>query len=194
MRNVKVGLAITLSILCAALVFAGQAHALLINPGMELYRGDEGDATGVTNNQNDIDAFLASAFEPDLVELYKNDLDDGESGPLLASYETTFSNTATDPSAASIEYMGGPYITDAYLLVKDGRHSPYWYLFDLTALNWNGTDALELSGFWLDQGAISHVALYGEAVSVPEPATLLLLGVGLVGIAGVSRRKFVTKS
>jgi hypothetical protein len=193
MKNVKVVLAIKLSIVCVALVFAGQAHALTISPGDEIFSG----LTGVSShNQNDIDNWLETTFEPDLVELYKNDVDDGESGSLLGSYDTSFFNEPDDPSEALIEYMGGPNITAAYLLVKDGNHSPYWYLFDLTAdgLDWDGMEDLELSGFWTGRGAISHVALYGEAVSVPEPATLLLLGVGLVGIAGVSRRKFVTKS
>jgi hypothetical protein len=48
---------------------------------------------------------------------------------------------------------------------------------------------LVLTGFWPQNGAISHVALYGTATSVPEPATLSLLGAGLIGVFLGRRRR-----
>jgi hypothetical protein len=127
-----------------------------------------------------------------VTEQYKQDVGGGESGPLAGSYSTIFTNTPGDPSGAIITYTGGNIVSNAYLFVKDGNQTPAWYLFNLTAsgLNWNGTDTLNLSGFWPNQGAISHVSLFGgSSTPVPEPATLSLLGMGLLGFAAVQRRR-----
>jgi len=174
-----------LVVLFGALAFATQAQAIAItvSPGDEILSGNE-------TSQPLINAAINAAIEPDPVELYKQDAGGGESGSLASSYETTFNG---DLSGGTIEYVSGDIAEDAYLLVKDGAQVPAWYLFDLTSagLDWNGTDDLVLSGFWPDQGAISHVSLYGgTSTTVPEPGTLLLLGSGLVGLALYGRKSF----
>lgn len=168
-----------------------QAYALPITPGMELMSGSE-------NSQSAIDAVLtASGYDVGpAFELYKNEVGVGEFGAFAGSYQTVFSNTPDDPSEATISWTGGAIIDNPFLLVKDGRNDISWYLFDLRpydsilrpfGLGWDGMDDLVLSNFWPDQGGISHVTLYGRN-PVPEPATMMLLGLGLIGLAGIGRK------
>ncbi len=68
----------------------------------------------------------------------------------------------------------------------------YEIAVDIGLLNYDGSLAVELSvlnplgtaNAWLD-----HSKLSGNASPVPEPATVLLFSLGLLGIAGVSRKK-----
>jgi PEP-CTERM motif len=152
-------------------------------------------ACGSETSQNDINDVLDAMFDPDLVDIYTQNVGGAETGSVAGSYTTTFSNTAGDPEDALIEYVGGPIADADYLLVKDGNASPAWWLFNISA--WNGTDDLELINFWAAgtpgtddaRGAISHVTLYGGTTTqVPEPMTLSLLGVGLLAF-GFTRRR-----
>ena len=188
MKTFKPNISIKLVVLCAIFLFSGQAYALLIDPATTAI-ALSGNETG----QSQIDAVLDAAFDPDLVELYKMDVGGPESGPLQGSYETTFNNTPSDPADADIVYVGGDIVgPDAYLLVKDGNQTPAWYLFYLTGLGWDGMDTLDLNNFWPNQGAISHVTLYGIQ-SVPEPATAFLVGLGLIGIVAIGKKRIFKK-
>ena len=100
---------------------------------------------------------------------------------------TSFFNTPNDPSAATIVYNGGPVASATHLLVKDGNQEPAWYLFRLA---WDGIETITLQNFWPNQGAISHVTLYGGTTTqVPEPATIGLFGAGLLAFGFLRRRK-----
>ena len=116
--------------------------------------------------------------------------DPKEEGSYLDYYLTTFS-PQSDAEEAVIDWDGPLSILcgACYLAVKDGRQDPNYYLFDLGALNWNGTESIALQSFWLGNGAISHVSIWGTSTtSVPEPTTLSLLGAGLLA-AGILRRR-----
>ena len=170
---------------------ATSAHALDIDPTY---------TPQWTTNQ--VSALSASDVETltgymgDLTSIYKQDYGGGESGMGAPYYTTTFTlHSELEPSGASIVWDGPLWIAcpTCYLVVKDGSvGDPTTYVFDL--LNWNGTETINLSGFWEDtQGAISYVEIfnYGEggATLVPEADTyaMLLAGLGLVGFA--ARRK-----
>jgi hypothetical protein len=150
-----------------------------------------GDQTSQDAINTALEAYFGVGNVPE--ELYKSNVGGAEEGDFAGSYTTTYFNTPTDPSDALIEWVGPDVIgPTAYLLVKDGASSPAWYLFDLTALGWTGTEDITLLNFWDGTtGAISHVSLYGGrgTTEVPEPATLALLGLGLVGFGLARRRK-----
>jgi hypothetical protein len=130
------------------------------------------------------------------LELYKLDIGGSESGSYNNYYSVENVIPTSDPAGLNIVFEGGtlPSIP-SYLFVKDGNANPNWYFYNLSNFQWNGTDLLKLQDFWigdgqLGRGAISHVSLYGTSAPVPEPATMLLLGSGLVGLAGFGRKKF----
>lgn len=113
-----------------------------------------------------------------------------EVGAYAASYGIQFLDTATDPSGATITYLGGPAIAcgECFLAIEDGKAASGYYFFDLSG--WNGTEAITLSNFWPSKGAITHVAIWRERVAVPEPGALALLGAGLLLAGFLSRKKF----
>ena len=176
---------------------AVDASALLITPTTTP------QWTGTDNsnlNASQIDAIVdpLNLLGLTLTELYKQDVaNKGEAQPadqgaFAGSYQTTFSPDPEDPANAFIDYVSGPYIanfTKLYLYVKDGNQNPAFYIFDISG--WNGTDDLNVQGFWPAQGAISHVTILGGGgtTSVPDGgATIALLGLAL-GAVGYVRRK-----
>jgi hypothetical protein len=170
--------------ICGMVCTASADPIYPIDPSSSLLIG-QGYETGVPK----IEAEILANLNIDLAGLEAYKADYGvvqDSGYYANSYETQFNGNA---SGGTISNFGNPIMSDAlYLLVKDGNHSPSWYLFNLQ--DWNGTDQIVLSNFWNTNGAISHVAIYAANVPVPEPNSLLLLGSGILALGIVGRRWF----
>ena len=191
-------LKLSLLLLCGLLLITTQVHALLIDPTEEPgsvdlilgtnYWTDVGTPIETKTGTSDIYDYLQDQFGYN--EVWKSD----EGGLALSnSYEvTSWIGSEDEETGGDIEYVSGmdTLAPTAYMLVKDGNASPVWYFFDLTALGWNYTEKLELRNFWLQNGAISHVGLGGPTAPIPEPATMLLLGTGIIGLAGIGRKRF----
>ena len=134
-----------------------------------------------------------------LIQLDK--IDDGDAGQSNGTntglYITSISGLGE--TSGSFEIAGG--LEDITFVFKFGSDEPDWISFV-----WTGSTGGGLTGNWVVQmtepnaanNALSHVTLYGEVAEngeppaeIPEPATLMLLGMGLLGLAALRRRRMI---
>ncbi len=209
-KNLSVGL-LCMSMLMLFLATSAIADTVTIKPSTTIQWTNEDFSSYPFSDSKwkNPDAEVVSWVTGDSVaELYRQGhWENGSYPTATGSYASSYNTTMpTSNETATISYVNGkPAINTSYptyLLVKDGAaNSPVWFIYDLLNLHdvyvngtvvadyaWNGTDTIYVDNPWPNQGSISHVAFFGTVSSVPEPTTLMLLGFGLVGLAGAGKK------
>jgi len=96
----------------------------------------------------------------------------------------------------------GDHLLDADIVTVTNNSRPFNFNYldtdftlELIGLSSDGGASI-ITGFSNPEGSVKSIGIYGqisETAPVPEPATLILLGTGLIGLAGFGRRKFKKK-
>lgn len=142
-----------------------------------------GESSGDQVEIDWINSVLGTSYSTD--DFTKIDTPEG------AGWLQTYNDTGTAVEDYTFAYNFGS--EPEYFLVKTGNLKSElgdyrWFLFtnDSELFNWG---VINLEGYnLLEIGKLSHVGLVGETAPVPEPATMLLLGSGLLGLAGFRKR------
>jgi len=175
----------------------GDRFAYYQNSGEFMFIGNYNNESNLTLVQADVISWLGANSSYDTTgftlvdstsDVTANGVDyDGNPIGLGASASGTYQvNTSVYPGGIEFYAIkaGNDY---AMYLELGGETNGSWSTFDL----W---DSYRLAGSPKASLEISHFTGYnGTSAPVPEPATMLLLGTGLAGLAGFGRKKFFKK-
>ena len=102
--------------------------------------------------------------------------------PLILGLPTAANFDQLEPESFVFTNPGSYYVLGKYDAGNAGE--AVWFVTTVVA-----NTEIDLPDNWTgSQYGLSHVTVGGSTTNVPEPMTMLLLGLGLVGLAGVGRR------
>ncbi|MCB2180975.1 MAG: PEP-CTERM sorting domain-containing protein [Desulfobulbaceae bacterium] len=162
---------------------AGLAQALTMSDvGAidNLLAGTELGNSGDENEINWINTVLDTNYTVD--DYLKYDTDDGTGWIQLADDNSVYAHSLSSEPAYFLIKTGNLKVSEFDTFLYENLAGLNWGVIDL--LDQIGADVLEIKNI----GKLSHVGEF-DTSPVPEPATMLLFGTGIAGLAGISRRK-----
>lgn len=167
----------------------GTAYAYYQNSGNFMFFGGIDDA-----NYNDEQDYSSGKLETAIEQWLQ--VTDTTAFSLTQASTITFANYTDDGQISSSATASGTwatnsasYLLDFYVVKAANNYAVYfvdpssatgsWSTYDLWSAGYGGRDALQISHF---------NGYYSNSAEVPEPATLILFGSGLVGLMRLRRR------